>query len=282
MRVYFNSKRTIPQYLWMAKRYLSLAFKYIPYRLTAYWRKEPDFLIIGVAKGGTTSLLDYINQHPDSQVSREKEVNYFTYHYNRSKFYYRSFFPLKKSNKITGEATPYYFVHPEAPSRIKQDLPKVKLILLLRDPVHRAYSQYNMVKNIDPAKSFEEAIKLENERMLEAITAFKRTKKMDASHQTFSYVFSGKYYEHLSNWLKYYKKEDILILKSEAFFENPKETLKRVYGYLGLSEIYPSDLSPKNQRKYAGLGKDNYIKYKGLFDEDGLQLKKLLGDYFTW
>lgn len=281
--IYFNRKRTLGSYLWLAKWYLSRAIASIPYRLTARFRKLPDFLIIGVAKGGTSSLYSYLSQHPDLELSREQEIHYFASFYNRGINYYRSFFPLKSSTKMTGESSPYYFFHPQAPSRIKRDLPNARIILLLRDPVKRAYSNYNMVKSIDWVKSFDEAVSIEKDRILPHHERIKTDPNYkNQHHQTFSYITRGYYSEQLENWLKHYNREDILILKSEEFFQDPKNTLREVYAYLGIDEKYPQDLTPKNSRVYEQLPDTDYQRYKRLFTEDAEKVRALLGDRFTW
>ncbi len=282
MGVYFNRKRSFRQYLSLIKRYLLLILKFIPTVLTAYNRKLPDFLIIGVSKGGTTSLYEYLNMHPQVKVSREKEVNYFSKHYYRGISFYKSFFPYKKSASITGEATPYYFFHPNVPKRVKETLPNVKIILLLRDPVLRAYSQYQMIKGIDTAKNFEEAVMSEYKRVTEKESKLRNTKLISNSHQAYSYISRGLYFKQLSNWLTHFELNEILIIKSEDFFEEPQKTLKSVYGYLNLEEIYPSELKPINQREYLGITKDEYLKYKELFEEDSKKLINLLGEHYTW
>jgi len=284
MKVIFNKKRTLRELLSLLKYKVVLALKYIPKRLTAWWRKSPDFIIIGVMKGGTTSLYDYLNQHPDVQMSREKEVNYFSMYYYRSKLFYKSFFSYKSENKMAGEASPFYFFHPQVPVRIKRDLPQAKIILILRDPVLRAYSQYNHIKGVDSAANFDEAIQLENKRVTKEMEKKAATEPYYAnqSYLSFSYFSKGLYFKQLSNWLKHYKKEELLILKSEDLFENPKKELKKMYQYLGLKEVYPSDLAPKNQRFYKGLSEKDYLRYKEFFKEDAEQLKALLGNHFTW
>lgn len=283
MEVLFNKKRTLRQYIAIIKYFLTQSIKHIPYRLSARLRKKPDFLIIGVMKGGTTSLYDWLNQHPDIQMSRTKEVNYFSKYYYNSMLHYRSFFCLKKINKLAGEASPYYFFHPHVPSRVKKDLPKAKIILLLRDPVYRAYSHYQMVKGIDCAIDFNEALELESSRIGILKEKFeKRPYYFKFSHEAYSYKSKGLYFEQLSNWLKYYKKEDILFIKSEDLFENTEKELLKIYDYLGVEKIFPTDLSAKNQRNYNMLSKDEYQKYQKLFQEDSEKLKELLGNHFSW
>lgn len=281
--IFFNRKRTFRSYLDLVKWYLKRQVVSVPYRLTARFRKLPDFLIIGVAKGGTSSLFSYLEQHPDMQLSREQEIHFFASFYERGINYYRSFFPFKNSEKLTGESSPYYFLHPQVPARVKKDLPHAKIILLLRDPVKRAYSNYNMVKGVDWVDSFEEAVQIEKDR----ITPHHEKMKVDPSyknqhHQTFSYVTRGFYYSQLQNWLEHYDLSEMLILKSEDMFENPKSTLAKVYHFLGVEEVFPEDLRPRNNRVYNGLSNEDYDKYKQLYTEDANKLSALLGDQFKW
>jgi len=80
--------------------------------LTSPSRQLPDFLIIGVQKGGTSSIFYYLDQHPDIEMAQTKELHFFNLFYDRGMRWYRSFFPLKSKNKLTGEATPAYIFHP--------------------------------------------------------------------------------------------------------------------------------------------------------------------------
>jgi hypothetical protein len=112
----------------------------------------PDFIIIGAMKSGTTSLYNYLVQHPNVLKGAKKEIHFFDWQYEKGLPYYRSQFPtqpykifmrsFRKYEFICGEASPYYFFHPHVARRVAQDLPHVKLIAILRNPVDRAYSHY--------------------------------------------------------------------------------------------------------------------------------------------
>lgn len=283
MGVFFNKNRTLRQYLGLVKYFVLKWFRSIPYRLTAKQRSLPDFLIVGVMKGGTSSLYHYLNQHPEVNMSREQEVHFFAKYFNKGLNYYRSYFPKKSENKVTGESSPYYFFHPLVPQRIKSSLPECKIILLLRDPVDRAFSHYQMHKGIDTALSFEHALELENSRVLKTHQRFIQGESLtDTSHQAYSYVSRGMYYEQLSRWLEHYDLDELLVLKSEDFFSDPKSTLKLVYNYLNLKEVFPNDLAPVNQRKYDAISEDTAEKLANLFKEDGEMLQSILGEHFSW
>src|SRR5579863_9235330 len=120
---------------------------------TSPLRMAPDFMIIGALRGGTTSLYSYMTAHPGIGPAYMKEVHFFDVHYKKGFPWYQAQFPslpqkyyrerVQKQRFITGEASPYYLFHPHAPKRIAKILPQVKLVVLLRNPVTRAYSHYS-------------------------------------------------------------------------------------------------------------------------------------------
>ena len=154
----------------LSRKPLRLQMWWAMHRLSYPWRKLPDFLIVGVMKGGTTSLFRYLVRHPQVLPPFRKEIKYFDCNYINGQNWYQAHFPLKKKfvggSKLTGEATPYYIFHPQAPMRIAEALPEAKIIILLRNPIDRAYSHYqHMVRVGREPLSFEEAIAAEPERL---------------------------------------------------------------------------------------------------------------------
>ncbi|MEZ8723971.1 sulfotransferase domain-containing protein, partial [Vibrio pomeroyi] len=105
---------------------------------------EPDFFIVGAQKCGTTSLYYYIEKYAlNFRTPIDKELYFFSENYHKGLNYYRAKFPIFKFNKLTGEATPDYIYYHRAPDLIKKDFPNSKIVIVLRDPAERAYSQYN-------------------------------------------------------------------------------------------------------------------------------------------
>lgn len=106
--------------------------------------KTPDFIIIGVQKGGTTSLYSYLTQHPQIAPATQKEIHYFDFNFDKSTDWYCSHFSTSSEGEylLAGEASPYYIFHPQVPQRIYDLFPQVKIIALLRNPVERAISHY--------------------------------------------------------------------------------------------------------------------------------------------
>jgi len=149
---------------------------------TAGLRAGPDFVIIGSKRGGTTSLYNYLLQHPSVQPlfpgrQRIKGVHYFDSQFARGPRWYRSHFPLQARGRhlarpwlrqaVAGEASPYYLFHPLAAERLARQVPDVRVIVLLRDPVERAYSHYKeRVRNGGESLTFDEAIAAEPGRLL--------------------------------------------------------------------------------------------------------------------
>lgn len=226
-------KKTIKQCVWEAKR------KLLPSKV----RVLPDFLIIGVQKCGTSSL--YVNtvQHPYIVPAHRKEIHFFSEDPNflRGIGWYRDHFPsifyrcyAKKvlgRNIITGESTPRYLFTPFAAERIYTIMPKVKLIVILRNPVDRAYSHYHhTVRKGVETLPFEKAIKKaedEVERLYASGFALPRLR--------YDYLSRGIYVDQLKVWMDIFPKEQFLILKSEDYFASTSAILKRVFEFLNLS-----------------------------------------------
>lgn len=249
-------------------------------------RNLPDFIIIGVQKGGTSTLFSLLERHPQIKGSVFKEVHYYDYNFSKGIKWYRSFFPIKSSlTRLVGEASPYYFFHPLVPNRIKQDNPNVKLILLLRDPVARAYSHYQMErrKHKEKIESFEEAIEVEESRIAPEIA------KMDqdpfyfsSSHQTYSYVSRGYYGDQLERWYKYFDRDQILVLKSEDFFGDPSAIIKKVYDFLDVDDFQDLNFQPKNQGNYGNMKHETVELLKEKFRKDQVKLNELLDRRIDW
>src|SRR5690606_34905253 len=181
-------------------------------------RALPDFLIIGTKRGGTTSLWRYLLQHP--LVPRlfpawnTKTSHYFEENWSRGEAWYRSHFPTDRQRAWlqrrrgapprVGEAAPLYMFHPLVAERVAKLMPHVKLIVLLRDPVERAYSHWKerRTEGTEPL-SFAEALEAEEER-----TAGEREKLIadpyyhSNAYDWYTYRARGRYLEHLEPWLE--------------------------------------------------------------------------------
>ncbi|MFN3231034.1 MAG: sulfotransferase family protein [Alphaproteobacteria bacterium] len=207
---------------------------------TAAERARPDFVIIGAQKAGTTSLFNYLAQHPLVQRALRKEVHYFDNHYANGEHWYRSHFPieaeLRAAGALTGEATPYYMAHPHALQRIRSDLPDAKLIAVLRDPVERAVSHYfHEIRHGNEHLSLTAALETEDDRISpELLRMTENPDYKSATHQRFTYLARSRYIEQLRPLLKEGATHELLILRAEDLFADPVATMQKAFEFLGL------------------------------------------------
>lgn len=233
-------------------------------------RMIPQFLIIGVQKGGTSSLFYYLKSHPQIKRSITKEIHYFNLFYENGLKWYLGHFPAKSDKYITGEATPDYIFHIEAAKRIKALNPNMKIIVLLRNPIERAYSAYQMNRRrgLDNRETFQDAIDFE--------CNYQTNISNDYSYDrdNFFYLQRGKYAAQLSLWDEYFSKPNLLVLNSHYFFQNINETVSQVQAFLGLKIIKPKSIKPMNVGTYPPLSEEHKRYLTNYFQEDLNNLKE--------
>jgi hypothetical protein len=258
------------------------------HRLTGYWRGSPSFIIIGVQKGGTTSLFNYLVQHPDVKQPFRKEIKYFDCNYTEGFSWYRANFPPKmklRDGLITGEASPHYFPHPLAAERIAQKFPTIKLIVLLRNPVDRAYSHYqHMVRGGNETLSFEQAIEAEPARLEgEEERIIADVHYPLHNYMNYTYLTLGMYRKYFQHWFKVFPREQLLILKSEDLYSHPSETYKETLNFLGLRAWEPEGFPIFNkQGQYDTMYPATRKKLVEFFEPHNKQLYAFLGRDFGW
>jgi hypothetical protein len=214
--------------------------------MTSFTRVMPDFLIIGGQRCGTSSLYYYLTEQHGIRSAATKEVHYFDDFYTRGIHWYRAQFPtsaykyyvehVRNHQFVAGEASPYYIFHPHAPRRISEVLPDIKLILLLRNPIDRAYSQHWLeVKGRYETLSFEGGIKCEQERI-----AGEREKMMSDEHyhsfkhRRYTYLSRGIYIDQIEYWLNFFPREQFLFLKTEDLYSTPASIVRQTLEFLGI------------------------------------------------
>jgi len=248
-------------------------------------RQLPKFMIVGVQKGGTTSLSRYLSMHPGDESALVKELRYFTRYYSKGLNWYRANLPLQANNEvICGDATPHYMFYPHAMERIAQDLPDAKIIAMLRNPVDRAYSgYYHEVNWKRETLSFEQAIDKEEERISDDL---KRAEENDYywGHNLihFSYVRKGIYIEQVKRCLELFPKENVMVIESGNFFKNTNMVFKEVLDFIGLSGFELGEYKNVNKRKYPPMNPETrktLIEYYRPYNE---QLYEYLGQRFDW
>lgn len=253
----------------------------------------PDFLIIGVQRGGTTSLYHYLLQHPDVYGATTKQVEYFSNNYDKTTTWYRSHFPMRwrrtlheRLDKpfVTGEASTGYMLIRTAARRAKKLLPDTKIIVLLRNPVNRAYSHYNhVVKNGKENLSFRKAVEKEQERIEgERQKTEQDPSYISSAYRTHTYLTRGKYTEFLRPWFEQYDREKMMILKSENLFQNPRDTTNKVFRFLGIQEHELKNYHQINNRKYDEIDDDLREELKAYYQEYNADLEELIGRDMDW
>ena len=264
--------------------------------LWSWLRLKPSFLIIGAQKAGTTSLYSYLVQHPDILRSTRKEVHYFdTADYEQGDAWYRSHFPGPPSfmrlssgsgrqQPITGEASPYYLAHPATPARVKAFAPDLKLIVMLRDPISRAFSHYNhQVRQGRETLSFEDALNAEAERLGD------EHEKMLAdptyysyNHWLYSYVDRGRYADQLEHWFKFFPRKQFLFIDSSDFFANPRNAYNEAVSFLDMRPAELESAPKKNAGQYDGMSESAKNFLQETFVSPNQKLEGLLGRTFSW
>jgi hypothetical protein len=248
----------------------------------------PDFVIIGAQKSGTSFLYDLLTQHPYVKRAALKELHYFDRHFDRGIEWYRSQFPLprwkEERKSITGEATPNYLFHPHAARRMAEVVPQARLIVLLRNPVDRAYSNYyKEVKRGGETLQFEEAIEVEEARSRGQMDKMLEDDRYTSfNQQQFSYLSRGIYVDQLLRWSGFYSKNQMLVLKSEDFYERPLDTLKLVLHFLPDWQPDPRVLTKKGTTRYSRMNPATRQRLEDYFEPHNRRLYEYLGVDFGW
>jgi sulfotransferase family protein len=268
--------------------------------ITGPLRLLPDFLIIGTQRGGTTSLYNYLIARPGVGPAMVKELHYFDKKFNKGLLWYRAHFPSSiqkysyqfthKQAFVTGEASAYYLFHPHVPKRVSTVLPHVKLIVMLRNPVDRAYSQYNFEVDLGrETLPFEEALDREGERISrerEKMIADEGYVSFDYSR--YSYLARGIYVDQLQTWMSLFPKEQFLILKSEDFYADPVTALDHTSKFLNLAELEPHEKKKKyklhnyNTTPYPKMNPATRKRLIEYFEPHNARLYDLLGVELGW
>jgi hypothetical protein len=208
--------------------------------------KLPDFIVIGVGKAGTTSLLDYLKQHPQIYLCPKKETFYFTSIENRSNHIkygavqtfdeYQELFQNAPEGNVVGEISTTYYAHCESAKLIYSTLPEVKIIAILRNPIERAFSAYQMhVNNGSETSAFSEVITPEAK-----------------------YVKNGFYHSQLLTYYEMFPEEQISILFYDDYCKDINNFLKRVFTFVGVDGDFIVDTSKRG--RVGGVPKRAWVR----------------------
>lgn len=186
-------------------------------------KKLPQAIIIGVKKGGTRALLEFLRLHPDIRAVGA-EPHFFDRNYEKGLEWYRDLMPKTSEGQLTMEKTPSYFVTKEVPGRIHAMSKETKLIVVVRDPVTRAISDYTQTRSKKPDIPSFESLTFKN------ITA----NLIDTS---WSAVQIGMYARHLERWLQFFPLDQLLFVSGERLIVDPAGEMARVQHFLGLRRV---------------------------------------------
>ncbi len=255
----------------------------------------PGFLIAGAQRCGTTSMYRTLSQHPGVvKAVLHKGVHYFDMNYDRGLGWYRAHFPLRAAGRragraagspaLTFESSPYYLFHPLAADRIAHDLPEVRLLVLVRDPVERAYSAYahELARGFE-REPFPRALELEPERLRgEAERMTQEPAYLSHGHQHHAYLARGRYAEQLERLEGIFGTDRIHVVDSGDFFTEPEPVYDAVLDFLGLRRHDYPEFERHNARPRSPMPEPLRAQlddYFGPFDE---KLTRWLGRTPSW
>jgi hypothetical protein len=257
-------------------------------------RMVPGYLILGVQKGGTTSLYQYLTAHPSVAAAARKEIRFFgesTYREGLS--WYLSHFPTREYQRryekehgtplITGEASPKYFVGLGRPQRIMEVLPDVKLLLVLRNPVDRAYSHFQHTKRRGREhRTFDTAMEQEIGILEETRQALGRELDETTLPIPRGYLQFGFYAKWLDYWLTVFPREQIHVVNSERLFSDPGEHLQPVFRFLGIPEWRSEEYGRHMVGSYNEMEPALRKRLLGYMAPHNERLYEILGDRYEW
>ena len=258
-----------------------------------YARMLPSFLIVGEERCGTTSMFHVLRQHPAvfNGTLPRKEMHYFDHKYAHGLGWYQCHFPLSARTRlaargvspVTFEATANYLFHPLAPERINRDLPGVRLLVLLRDPVERAYSAHAHQTGFgDETEPFEKALELEDSRLAGEVERIIADPTYHSyAHDHYTYRARGHYAEHLARLEKIFGRDRIHVVDSDVFFADPAPAYNEVLSFLGLPSHTPT-FTARNARPRSPMPETVRAGLEEHFRPHDEQLTAWLGHEPSW
>lgn len=256
-------------------------FGFYNYNLIMFYKKKKgkpfDFLVIGAQKSGTTALYSYLKNHNEIGLAYEKEMHFFDdekfFQNNKNVSYTKYEASVKEKSgkeRIFGEITPAYLYWQNSCERIWEYNKEIKLIAILRNPIERAYSHWNMSREKGfEQHSFYDAIHLEAQRQKESLPF---------QSKVFSYVDRGFYAEQIRRFKRFFDDNQILFLKYEDFKINQKESLNTIFEFLGVDATnYEYEHKIIHKREYESkISSEDYNYLLDIFSNDIKEVERLL------
>ncbi len=260
--------------------------------VTSPLRMRPSFIVVGAQRAGTTTLYRMLSDHP--QVARptvSKGIGYFDVKFDRGPRWYRGQFPLSWRARrrhgpgvVTFESSGYYMFHPLAASRIARELPDVRVVVLVREPVERAYSahRHEQARGYE-SEPFEAALDLEEERTAGEVDRILADPSYESfHHRHHAYLARSRYSEQIDQLFKLLGPERVCILDAGAFFEDPAAEFERLRSWLGLSEWKPGAVEQWNARPRSPMPEELRERLARHFEPYDARLAEQMGRTPSW
>jgi len=250
---------------------------------TSPLRMFPSFIIAGAAKCGTSSLYDLLMSHPDLHRAARKEPTNFI-HYPGSALRSRMQMPFRFVGGACGEASVEYFTHPEAAESIKAVVPKVRLIFVLREPVSRAWSDYQMyVKAGRNLGAFGDLVSREirwlSDPELEPLVQAAEVRAINPVR----FVSTGMYVKHLRRWFGQFERNQMTFVFSDDLKQQPVETCHRLFDFLGVSKHDVPSLPPAREGGYESSPPESAVEELSAFYRSAnADLSEMIGIPVPW
>ena len=258
------------------------------YGITAPLRVLPDFIVIGFGKAGTTTLYHYLSEHPCIMKSSHDHLGFFDSNFKLGLNFYKSFFPsifskffllYTKKYFMTYDVTASYIRCPLCAQRIFKTLPKIKLIIICRNPVDVAYSYFYNDTSLRAKLSFEEAIKKEikiheNEK--------KKSKNYPIDLLETSFLAKGMYAEQIKIWCDLFPKNQLLFIKTEDLAQNPIKTFNEIFDFLNLRQYSIQNFEKQNVSKYTPMKEETRKFLNDFYKPYNENFFHLINQQFDW
>ena len=261
------------------------------FALTGSIRVLPDFLVIGAKRCGTTSLFYHLPEHPCISKSPHDNMGFFNDNFHLGVNWYKSFFPnIFTRNKIKSEfgnflafdVTTTYMEEESTANNVYQIKPNMKIIVILRNPVDRAYSQYHLsVRQTAERRSFEDVVE-ENMNRLNKESHERHETKPKFSAEEDNYLKKGLYAQQLRHWLNIFPMESMLILSTEEFESNQQAIYNKIFEFLNISQFEVKNTEKMEKGNYPQMKSETRSLLLDYFRSHNNELFKLVNKKFDW
>jgi hypothetical protein len=209
----------------------------------------PDFVVAGAMKAGTTTLWAMLNQHPEIHMTRPKELHYFDRHYGRGAEWYAEQFSPAAGERLVGEATPIYMTDPLFHQRMRDTVPHVRILIILREPAARAYSHYWMMraKGSEDMGTFEEGLAAEDRRWEDPSSPRAKWR--------FAYRHRGYYADQLTGLEGLFGRDRMQVLIFEEFLKAPQQAMREVFDFVGAAPDVADSVELEHRKSSRGAVK---------------------------